>query len=100
LGACGGWSHEDPVSGQIQSGLGHLRYFATHPYHIRRGVGRQLMERAEQQAREESTRRMSCPAGLNAVSFYESCGYRRMQNQEILIGNQIRYVIHLLEKEL
>src|SRR5688572_8970402 len=35
---CGGWTREQPGTGEIADGIGYIRHFATHPGHRRRGV--------------------------------------------------------------
>jgi GNAT superfamily N-acetyltransferase len=45
-----------------------------------RGVGRQLLEYAERLARRKSVTHLKVVSTLNAVGFYEVCGYRRLDN--------------------
>ena len=44
---CGGWTVERPGSeGETEQGLGHFRHFATHPDHVRKGIGKLIAERS------------------------------------------------------
>ena len=47
LVGCGGWARQRPDAPNepVDTVLGHLRHFATHPKWTRRGMGRALFER-------------------------------------------------------
>jgi N-acetylglutamate synthase-like GNAT family acetyltransferase len=42
---CGGWTAQEPESGEIIEGEAHIRHFAIHPEWIRRGIGTALLAR-------------------------------------------------------
>lgn len=73
LGA-GGWTRQDP-SGGAARGWGSIRHFATDPDHLRRGVGRALMQRCLLEARDAGMTGMLCLSTRTAVAFYESAGF-------------------------
>ena len=58
---CGGWSIEQPGTGKIRPGEGHIRHFATHPDWTRRGVGGALLARCLQDARAAGDRELHLP---------------------------------------
>lgn len=72
---CGGWSVERPGSGEIVTGLGHVRHFATRPDWTRRGVGRAILSRCVEQAKERGIRILECHSSLVAEAFYRSNGF-------------------------
>ena len=59
----------------LGSAVARLRQMAVNPDLQGRGVGRQLVERAEQLAREHGCRRMELHARMVARPFYERLGY-------------------------
>lgn len=80
---CGGWTPERPGTGEVDPGLGHLRHFATHPEHTRRGIGHAVGERCLATAREAGIVELECYSTLVAVEFYESLGLRRVRDGTI-----------------
>ena len=72
---CGGWSREQPGSNEIRQGEAHIRHFATHPNWIRRGVGRALLNRCMQDAKNASVKVPQCHSSLSAVDFYRASGF-------------------------
>ena len=73
---CGGWSIERPGTGEIESGLGHIRHFAVHPDWLRRGIGAAILERSVDEARRIGLRSLECNSSLVAVDFYAAHGFR------------------------
>jgi N-acetylglutamate synthase-like GNAT family acetyltransferase len=72
---CGGWSREQPGTDEIRQGEAHIRHFATHPNWIRRGVGRALLNRCIQDARNAAIKILECHSSLSAVDFYRASGF-------------------------
>ena len=73
---CGGWSVERPGTGEIESGLGHIRHFAVHPDWLRRGIGRAILQRSVDEARRIGLARLECNSSLVAVDFYAAHGFQ------------------------
>jgi GNAT superfamily N-acetyltransferase len=73
---CGGWTREKPGSGEIVDGVGHIRHFATHPAHLRRGVARLLLEHCLAEARAAGMQVMMSQSTLLAEQFYAAAGFR------------------------
>lgn len=73
---CGGWSLEKPGSGEIEEGVAHIRHFATHPSHLRKGIARLLLDRCFSEAVAAGAFRMKSQSTLPAETFYASAGFR------------------------
>jgi ribosomal protein S18 acetylase RimI-like enzyme len=71
LVAMGGW-----IAMPDDAAVGRIRKLAVHPAVARRGLGRHMVEDAEQRARNAGCKRFIVRASLNAVPFYERLGYR------------------------
>lgn len=87
---CGGWTMEKPGGGEIVAGVGHIRHFATHPAHLRKGIGRLLLDVCLAEAREAGIRTMMCQSTLPAEPFYAAAGFRRIGLIEIEMGPGVR----------
>lgn len=72
---CGGWTPERPGTGEIVSGLGHLRHFGVDPGATRRGVGARLLAHCIAEAEARGVREIECYATLSAEPFYQSAGF-------------------------
>jgi GNAT superfamily N-acetyltransferase len=70
----GGWSPDS-----LEARLAWIRYLFVHPDHVRRGIGRRLVEVAEAAASRAGRPRFDVWSSLNAVRFYEALGYRRVR---------------------
>lgn len=78
---CGGWSLTVPgAPAKIIPGCGHIRHFAVHPDHLRKGVGRALYDACLSQARDEGLTRLEAWSSLQAVPFYESLGFEIVEH--------------------
>jgi len=77
---CGGWSLAVPGrTDEIIPGTGHVRHFAVHPDHLRKGVGRALYSACLAQARNLGLVRMEAWSSLQAVPFYAGLGFREIE---------------------
>jgi GNAT superfamily N-acetyltransferase len=83
---CGGWSPEQPGTGTIADGVGHIRHFATHPAHARKGVARALLDRCLAEARQRGITTMMSNSTLPAVAFYESAGFEKLGVTDVEMG--------------
>jgi GNAT superfamily N-acetyltransferase len=70
----GGWSPDS-----LEAGLAWIRYLFVHPDHVRRGIGRRLVEVAEAAAIDAGRDRFDVWSSLNAVAFYQALGYHRVR---------------------
>jgi GNAT superfamily N-acetyltransferase len=89
--ACGGWSarkklysgpaSEDAAEGWLdpETDAARVRAMFVDPAHARRGLGRQILEAAENDAVRAGFKRFELMATLPGVPLYEVCGYRKME---------------------
>ncbi len=87
LAGCGGWSRRATLYGGNHSAgrdarlldpafeRARIRAMYTHPDHVRKGVGRLILETAEKAAREEGFKAIEMAATMAGKPFYERCGY-------------------------
>lgn len=83
---CGGWTREQPGSGTGMAGLGHLRHFAVKPGCGRRGIGRAVLARCEDQAAAEGIEVFECWSVLSARRFYERAGFAVVEPRDLVMG--------------
>ncbi|MEL6680684.1 MAG: GNAT family N-acetyltransferase [Pseudomonadota bacterium] len=84
--ACGGWSVDEPGTGSVVPGLGHIRHLAVLPGFEGRALGRALVERCVSEARATGLTRMMVFASLNAEAFYARVGFTRIGEARWEIG--------------
>lgn len=80
--ACGGWARETPGTGEIEEGVTHIRHFATHPAHLRKGIARLVLDRCLREAAASSAHVIKSQSTLMAESFYAAAGFRRIHLME------------------
>jgi GNAT superfamily N-acetyltransferase len=88
LVACGGWSQRRTLFGSDtraerdesrldpNSDAARVRAFFVDPEHVRRGLGRAILERSEAEARAAGFSRLELMATLPGVRLYQQCGYQ------------------------
>ena len=93
LVAMGGWiaMPDDPE-------IGRIRKLAVHPAIARQGLGRYMVEDAEQRARDAGCRRFIVRASINAVPFYERLGYRVTELGTMKAGGGIDIPMAMMQK--
>jgi putative acetyltransferase len=93
LVAMGGWiaMPDDPE-------IGRIRKLAVHPATARRGLGRYMVEDAEQRARDAGCKRFIVRASINAVPFYESLGYRVTELGTMKAGGGVDIPMAMMRK--
>lgn len=72
--------------------VAHLSAIASDPMMLRRGIGRRLLERAEEIARSENALCMSLTTGvsnLRARALFESAGYRSLAGVANFYGREL-----------
>ncbi len=97
---CGGWSREQPGTGDITDGLGHIRHFATHPDWLGHGIGRKIYAACEQSARAAGLDLMECYSSLNAEGFYASLGFTVIEPHEVELRPGILFSSILMQRKL
>ena len=62
----------------LDPGGAELNALYLHPRAVGRGVGRRLLEYAEDVARNNAVTKLQLRSTLNAAGFYEACGFSRL----------------------
>lgn len=109
---CGGWSRRRKLFGGDQystrdaayldraSEPAKIRAFFVHPDHARKGVGRALLDRCEQEAAAHGFRAVELLSTLPGVKFYESCGYARQGNLDLNLSENVKLGFVPMRKEI
>ncbi len=71
----------------------------VHPRFNRQGIGRQPLGLLEAKAKSTGCQQVTLDASLNAVPFYEKCGYRAIE-REIRIYGERPFVVVKMAKSL
>ena len=80
----GGWTRAAPQPAEGDGArTGHVRHVVTDADCVRRGIGRALMSRVMEQAREAGVQRLDCLSTRTAVPFYANLGFREMGALEV-----------------
>lgn len=96
---CGGWTRERPGTGEVMTGLGHIRHFGVHSDWTRRGVGRAIYTRCLNDARNEGLQKFECYSSLNGESFYSALGFERLGLIEVKMPGDVRFPsIHMVSE--
>ena len=85
-----------PQSPTAQPGQSRLRQMAVRPDAQGMGVGRKLVESAEEWARQQAIREIRLHARVSAIGYYERLGYRLCGDVFMEVGLEHR----LMTKEL
>ncbi len=92
IAGCGGWSMRKTLYGgdqhkELQDTLldpimeaARIRAFFVHPDYARRGIGRQIMNLCEKQAKEHGFSSLELGATLPGVALYEAMGFLEIDN--------------------
>ena len=105
------WLHERvlvvaEVEGKI---VGFAQYFppnssieAVHvlPAYAKRGIGKMVVALIEEIARTQGAKRITLGSSLNAVGFYEQCGYSRKETGTFKCNNGVELDVVNYEKQL
>jgi GNAT superfamily N-acetyltransferase len=89
----GGWSPDS-----LEPELAWLRYVFVDPDHVREGIGRRLVERAERSAIAAGRRRFDVWSSFNAEPFYAALGYRRVRRVRWMVSTGLELDNLLMRK--
>ena len=70
------------------------------PAYAEQGVGKILLQLVEEIARNQGAKRISLGSSLNAVGFYEKCGYIRKENSSFKCNDGVELEVVNFEKDL
>lgn len=100
--ACGGWSKrkklftgtagQESIDGWLDplNEPARIRAMFVDPAYSRRGIGRMIVERAEDEARRAGFTRCELMATLPGVPLYSACGYEPHETTEIELPDGVR----------
>ena len=97
---CGGWSRERPGTTETESGIAHIRHFATHPDWAGKGVGRALYQRCEVEARAAGIHVFDVYSSLNGERFYAAVGFARIGSIEVEMGEALKFPSILMRRSI
>jgi GNAT superfamily N-acetyltransferase len=112
LVGCGGWSRRSTLYGgnhaagrddsllDPATGAARIRAMYTHPAHVRRGIGRLIIDTAEAAAWAEGFRRATMGATLAGAPLYRICGYEVVEELAKPAANGAVIPLLVMEKAL
>lgn len=92
LVGCGGWSRRKTLFGGNHTegrddsladpkvDAAKIRAMYTHPDHVRRGIGKYLIELGEDAARRENFKTMEMGSTASGIFLYKKCGYKVIED--------------------
>jgi GNAT superfamily N-acetyltransferase len=89
----GGWSPDS-----LEADLAWIRYVFVDPGHVREGIGRRLVERAERSAAAAGRRRLDVWASFNAEPFYAALGYHQVRRVRWPVSGRLEIDSILMSK--
>jgi GNAT superfamily N-acetyltransferase len=113
LVACGGWSRRKTLFGSDGGSpvkdvdfldpavdAARIRAFFVHPDFARRGLGTQILQASEAEARAAGFRRLRLGATRTGIPLYERHGFRPLERTEVPLLNGETIAIVTMEKAL
>lgn len=98
--ACGGWSVQEPGTGDVAEGIAHIRHFATNPKWTRRGLAQDIMARCVIDARANGARKLMCFAAKGSEPFYAACGFKVVDTIELEIARGAMLPATLMTRQI
>lgn len=113
MAGCGGWSKRGTLYGA--SNYGHsrndvtldpareparIRAFFTHPRFARKGVGRALLERCEEEARRAGFHSMEMASTLPGVPLYAAHGYEALETFDVPLPGGHSIQVRRMSKQI
>jgi GNAT superfamily N-acetyltransferase len=101
LVACGGWSRRKTLFGgdtmkerepellNPMNDAARIRAFFVHPDFARRGIGRMLLQRCEEEAKKAGFTTAELVATLPGERLYAACGYKEVERREYILRDGI-----------
>jgi GNAT superfamily N-acetyltransferase len=99
---CGGWSRRATLYGGDHSAelrdpallnpvkdAARIRAMYTHPDHVRRGIGRMILDRCEQAAQAEGFAAVELMGTAGGVPLYAACGYEPVERADIHVDGVV-----------
>lgn len=112
LVGCGGWSKRKTLFGgdqYLERDAGYLdpaiefakiRAFFIHPEHARKGIGRAILARCEDEARAQGFRGLELMATLPGIEFYKSCGFEAAGTFDLDLVEGVKLELMPMRKEI
>lgn len=112
LVGCGGWSRRKTLFGGDQyssrdagyldpeSEPAKIRAFFIHPGHARKGIGRAILTRCEDEARAHGFHALELMATLPGVEFYKSCGFSERGTFDLDLVEGVKLELVPMQKAL
>jgi GNAT superfamily N-acetyltransferase len=113
IAGCGGWSKRRTLYGAStfshsrDSALldperepARIRAFFTHPAFARKGVGRALLERCEEAARQAGFKSMEMAATLPGVPLYAAHGYEALELLEVPLPGGVSIAVKRMARKI
>ncbi|MEL6420413.1 MAG: GNAT family N-acetyltransferase [Pseudomonadota bacterium] len=91
----GGWTRD-----RKDRRLGHIRHVVTDDRHLRRGIGRAIMQHSFDVARASGVMRMECWATRTAERFYQSVGFKTIGPIDVELAGGISFPSIRMTKSL
>ncbi len=109
---CGGWSARATLYGGNHTpgrdasmlvpgrDAARIRAMYTHPHHVRKGIGRLIMDICEGEAAKAGFDRAELMATMPGVPLYEACGYEIVREETAKTESGVSVPLRLMERKL
>ena len=105
MAACGGWSRrntlyggdqdketEDPLLDPAENAA-RIRAFFVNPDYARQGIGRQMILKCEEAAKQEGFSSFELGSTLPGVPLYRAMGYRELERHDITLPDGTLFAV-------